>query len=1040
MKRKFINGLLLLALFVGFTGSVVSCKDYDDEKLGNLDGRVADLENDLRAKLAALETALKTCSSTCADFRTATNDKFKLYVTIESLTTTLGDYYKKSETYSRTEIENLFTTKLAGYYTKAEIDAMLAPLSTYATKTELNAVKDELQGKIDALTEELQKYATIEALTQAQNDLLAKDAENLKAALDSIDRAKLEANAYTDTKFNAAQTYIDTKITEITTELNASIATVQTLAQNAYNLAEAANTLAGQANTLAGEAKTTADAALAQAQTNLASINSLKTDVEGLTTRVQTLEGGLSALEGKVDNLATDLNTVRETAEAAKAQAEANYVFITQLQKNYDELSEKVEGLEGDVLTLQVKLDEANQEIAGLKDEVAANKAEADALHAEMLETISGLVSAIQQNADDIVALNEAVEAVKTELAEKVADLQGKIDAANEAISANTTAIAELAGTMANVAAKWITGIELNGTYNPMFGELNLPVDVRSNMLVAFHGTLGDNGIEFPTRNQTYYQQETEQWKKFTAKDVEMLGGITPLELGGNQTIVNLNDEGTEEGNAGTLYLTVNPTDRDFTGTQFKLIDSNDNTSVVELSDLKKSDHTLWFGYTRAGVAEGENGNGFYEAKATFKAENLESNNRLRLDVESLKDVVEDLKDYENGFDLHNLTEAVYFNINQFLIANAVKATWTDELGTKSVVSQYGIGATSIKPLSFAWGKDIEINQVPGLGLAEDFIDRLIDKACAGFPELRFIDYEINDIAFEKFEDLDGDGEVSPNNIVATFCLNVTSLYLWNQGYKEVWVNVPTWHAYDNNGKIHTIHPADVRVKIVIEPVEGFAGQVKFYISYDITEELKRLANYDHDKDNADEMTRIRKQIDMYLDDICKFLNDLKDIKPGKIADKAKTAVSDYFNTIYKRYKRYLNPNKYVQPTLLVKSDDGYRRLSRSKNVPAQIKGTSLLLAPTTYTAEIISPAYKKFVAVTNVFKGDASAQDGDAACKSALDKANAQDRLNEVINGGWGPYIEFEAEDGYTYEILYTAVDYAGKVATKKFYVTVNE
>ena len=43
MKRKFINGLLLLALFVGFTGSVVSCKDYDDEKLGNLDGRVADL-------------------------------------------------------------------------------------------------------------------------------------------------------------------------------------------------------------------------------------------------------------------------------------------------------------------------------------------------------------------------------------------------------------------------------------------------------------------------------------------------------------------------------------------------------------------------------------------------------------------------------------------------------------------------------------------------------------------------------------------------------------------------------------------------------------------------------------------------------------------------------------------------------------------------------------------------------------------------------------------------------------------------------------
>ena len=73
MKRKFINGLLLLALFVGFTGSVVSCKDYDDEKLGNLDGRVADLENDLRAKIADLQTQLSNCQQTCKDFRDATN-------------------------------------------------------------------------------------------------------------------------------------------------------------------------------------------------------------------------------------------------------------------------------------------------------------------------------------------------------------------------------------------------------------------------------------------------------------------------------------------------------------------------------------------------------------------------------------------------------------------------------------------------------------------------------------------------------------------------------------------------------------------------------------------------------------------------------------------------------------------------------------------------------------------------------------------------------------------------------------------------------
>ena len=190
MKRKFINGLLLLALFVGFTGSVVSCKDYDDEKLGNLDGRVADLENDLRAKIADLQTQLSNCQQTCKDFRDATNEKFKLYVTIESLNSTLTNYYTKGETYNKTEIENLFTTKLADYYTKAQIDEMLKNLDQYATKTELEALQNNLQGQIDGLKEELKKYATIEALNKTQEDLLAKDAENLQLANDSIARAK----------------------------------------------------------------------------------------------------------------------------------------------------------------------------------------------------------------------------------------------------------------------------------------------------------------------------------------------------------------------------------------------------------------------------------------------------------------------------------------------------------------------------------------------------------------------------------------------------------------------------------------------------------------------------------------------------------------------------------------------------------------------------------------------------------------------------------------------------------------------------------
>ena len=50
---------------------------------------------------------------------------------------------------------------------------------------------------------------------------------------------------------------------------------------------------------------------------------------------------------------------------------------------------------------------------------------------------------------------------------------------------------------------------------------------------------------------------------------------------------------------------------------------------------------------------------------------------------------------------------------------------------------------------------------------------------------------------------------------------------------------------------------------------------------------------------------------------------------------------------------------------------------------------------------------------------------------------ANAGAGLNEVIDGGYSE-ISFDAKSGYTYEILYSAADYAGKVVTKKFYLSV--
>jgi hypothetical protein len=129
--------------------------------------------------------------------------------------------------------------------------------------------------------------------------------------------------------------------------------------------------------------------------------------------------------------------------------------------------------------------------------------------------------------------------------------------------------------------------------------------------------------------------------------------------------------------------------------------------------------------------------------------------------------------------------------------------------------------------------------------------------------------------------------------------------------------------------------------------------------------------------------------------------------------------------------------NKVLRPILFVTTEDGFHKLSQAKNNPTVITGKTLSLIPTSYSLEYIAPAYKKLVGVTNVFKGSASAQAGDKDCLDALNNVNGQKGVAEVLAGDTYE-VEATFEAGYVYEVVYTAVDFYGKVDAKKFYVTV--
>ena len=141
------------------------------------------------------------------------------------------------------------------------------------------------------------------------------------------------------------------------------------------------------------------------------------------------------------------------------------------------------------------------------------------------------------------------------------------------------------------------------------------------------------------------------------------------------------------------------------------------------------------------------------------------------------------------------------------------------------------------------------------------------------------------------------------------------------------------------------------------------------------------------------------------------------------------------------------NANKLLQPVMLVKTADSFIIPSSSASAPTRVKASSIpadgiSIYPTSYTAEIVAPAYKKLVGVTNVFdKNGNSAQGGNAACLKALENANNKSNgLAEVQYGTWNrAKLALDATPGYVYEVVYTAVDYSGRVVAKKYYIELN-
>lgn len=900
MKKRIINGLILTASFVAVAGMFTSCKDtyqdYRTEFQSQIDYQASvseTLKNQivtLNEEVATLEALQKECKETCAK-------KF------EEMNAKIND--------------------LQALVDKVKADSEAADANLQA---QINNLVNEIarqQSEIDALKEEIAALKAQDALFQS--------------AIDTINNTIAEVKEQVATNTKGIADLVD--------------------AVEAVNKAAAAA------------------AALAQEALDLAGKN--KTDIAALQEAVKTINNTIAGWGDR-------LTAVEKEAAAAKAKAEANEARIAALEeltgkqaKAIADLKSSLESLTSTVSALSTTVDGLKGSLAALQGTVEAmaqKMAEAEAIIAEYaiqfaqaLEDIAA-AQALAEKADALAAeakglAEEALkknEALDTELkaveeafanAEKaIQEAIGKLSSDIEALSSK---INSLTSTFKNAYAELITNIVVQGTWNPIYGEMAAPLDVRSNVLAALYGT-AVNDVYFPTDKPSCYV-DADDVPTFTEGDIEILNGFNTFWFDAQDVVI---DE--EEGNAGTLYLTVNPSDVDFTGTQFSLVNSLDEESGIKLSALKPSDHLLTYGWTRAE-------NGFYEAKATVSADDIDDV-KVVFDLEEAKSIIKELRKVTGGIHTVNHTDiysTLQDELSAILEADGVKATWTDAVTgkQKSVYSQYGIAATAIKPLSFAFLKDWDAPKLPHISPFDYTIDM----------KLNYADYK----------------DVPYSNLTVQIDTNGDGIY-----------------------ETYTIQGVNQLIDNINENVGGS-------LVTDIDELIDQIAS----------------QVNKNVDKVINTVNNKVISRVNSLIDNLNWRISIV--------------NHYLQPCLIYQTNDGtYFQTSTTWYAPTHftLEGEgeqAILLTPTSYTAELLAPAFKKLVAVTNVYNADftTNAQEGDATCKAALEKANSAEGMNTLFSGAADIlFLTDSAYAGCVYEILYTAVDYSGKVVANKYYVKVVE
>ena len=667
-----------------------------------------------------------------------------------------------------------------------------------------------------------------------------------------------------------------------------------------------------------------------------------------------------------------DLNTAIQNSQAYKD-------IMLKLAGNNSELADSVKTIWGDLygdtetgkVGITKKVDQLLEEMAYTKALAKADSQRIDTLSARLYTEIENATNKVvdmiptDEDINHLIGSQLADYYTKTQIDSKIKGLQGQIDTLKNSVD--------------DILNLQVSGITIQASESPITGYENTPFGVQVNFLGAYYGH-ADEGVKFAGQKLA-------------------------------STLISDADD-----NAGIIYVTVNPANVAPSAIHLKLVDSQGNEAPYKL-EWANTDKILTAGVSRA-VSTSKNG--FYAVKVSLDEESL---NKAKVwtseDAQKLKSVGKNLLDKlrhpkSTNLQLGNIASTINSTFNNRLKLYAVEATWSQrgldgKLVDKKVTSAYKLAASPMSPLSFTFLED-------GINADLPTIPTLQSK-------INFNNYKFTWTPIAHMENiktkvtLEGIPDVDNIKINGTVWVPKPEVKVVIIGKDKI------TGTLDNDG--HTVNfdlsslgaEADVEIGgVKINPKDVQVTVGKTTGTYDVTIPMN-------------EFNRIIDNINNQVGNMIGNVNGIVD-KVNKFSDAIDGQLINRINAYINKFENLLTKaNSLLQPAMFYTTNSGsWGQLARVEEGASYLKlnggQASTVFVASSYTAELLAPAYLKEITVNGGATLTAAGQSGSKVV---------------LKNGQYK--VGFKATQAGVYTITYNAVDYFGKTPvskSKKFYVKV--